>query len=175
MTGTCCKFPKPLFPLGTGLQMLGFALMAGGMLALGAFTAPLVFGQFSREAAAPVMAMIFRRYDLVLLGAMALAWVGELLRWASREPLAKSWLKTVRYGLLVLLTSAMLYSTQVLNADIERMNKAGQHRDLTTLQGQQFERTHKLSEGFYKLELLGVVLLILMTPFVSAKPQPEAG
>ncbi len=169
MSDNGCKLKNTWFPLGTGVQMLGLALMAGGMLALGAFTAPVVFGHFPREAAAPMMAMIFRRYDLVLLGAMALVWLGEWLRWLSKAQLVQSALKKLRYALLALLTGSLLYSTQVLNAEIERMNHAGLHRDLATPQGQRFERTHKLSEGFYKLELLGVALLILLTPFVSPR------
>lgn len=173
MNRTCCHKSAILFPLGSGIQMLGLALMAGGMLALGAITAPLVFGHFSRSEAAPVMALIFRRYDMVLIGAMVLVWLGEILRWFSKTGRTKSLLTMLRYGLLILLTGGLLYSTQVLNADIERMNKAGLHRDFTTVEGQRFERTHKLSETFYKVELLMAVLLILLTPFVSAKGSPN--
>lgn len=165
------RFKSPvLYPLGSGLQMLGLALMAGGMLALGAITAPVVFGHFSRADAAPVMALIFRRYDMVLVGALLLVWLGEFLRCLRTEGRTSTLLNRVRYGLLILLSGAMLYSTQVLNADIERMNKAGVHRSFTTVEGLRFERTHKLSESLYKGELLLVVLLILLTPFTSGNP-----
>ena len=154
--------------------MLGLALMAGGMLALGAITAPVVFGHFPRADAAPVMALIFRRYDMVLVAALILVWLGELLRLASKLVQGRSILNRLRYGLLIMLSGAMLYSTQVLNADIERMNKAGIHRSYTTVEGLRFERTHKLSESLYKAELLLVVLLILLTPFTQAVPaQPD--
>lgn len=156
--------------------MLGFALMAGGMLALGAFTAPVVFGQFSREEAAPVMALIFRRYDIVLLVALGLALLGEGLRWASKQIALKSWPSLMRMVLLSALTISMLYSTLSVNASIESMNKAGWRRDFTTAQGRQFEAAHKLSESLYKMELLMVVLLILITPFtVGNKRSTELG
>jgi hypothetical protein len=149
------------------MQMLGFSLMAGGMLALGAFTAPVVFSHFPRQEAGPVMALIFRRYDVVLLVALGLVLIGEALRWASKQFAFKSWLAWLRAVLLAGLTAGLLYSTLSVNASIEQMNKAGWHRGYTTAQGRQFEAAHKLSESLYKLELLMVVLLILITPFAG--------
>jgi hypothetical protein len=139
--------------------------MAGGMLALGAFTAPVVFGEFSRAEAAPVMAIIFRRFDNVLQGALLLALLGEALRVGSQQCERNGTLPFVRWLLLGGLTLSLLYATVIVNADIERMNRAGMHRDLTTSTGRQFEKQHRLSEGIYKANLLIVILLILLTPF----------
>lgn len=155
--------------LGTGLQMLGLALMAGGMLALGAFTAPVVFGHLPRESAAPIMALIFRRYDTILLIALLLTLVGEALRLFSRQLIWHPKMGVVRGFLLVALTGMLLYSTTTINPQIEQMNRAGVHRNLMIAEGQQFEKKHKLSESLYKLELLCAVLLILLTPF-AGKP-----
>jgi hypothetical protein len=158
-----------LFPLGTGLQMLGLSLMAGGMLALGAFTAPVVFHQFPRDMAAPAMALIFRRYDVVLLVALGLVIVGELLRRLTWTVQVRSKLLWTRMALLVVLSVCMLYSTLVVNAKIAEMNKAGWHRNLETAKGREFDSMHKRSESLYKLELMLVVLLILLTPFGDAR------
>lgn len=173
-TTSCCPLRKGFLPLGTGLQSLGFALMAGGMLALGAFTAPVVFGQFPRAEAGPAMAIIFRRYDMVLQVALGLALLGEWLRFASRQVSVKGLLPLLRWVLLAGLTGTLLYSTLVVNADIERMNRAGMKRDFTTEAGRQFEARHKQSEGLYKADLLMVILLILLTPFTAQRKGENA-
>lgn len=166
---SCCPLRHGFLPVGTGVQSLGFALMAGGMLALGAFTAPVVFGQFSRAEAGPAMAIIFRRYDIVLQVALGLALLGEWFRFASRQIAMKGFVPLLRWGLLAGLTVSLLYSTLVVNAEIEQMNRAGLKRDFTTVAGRQFESRHKLSEGLYKADLLLVVLLILLTPFTTRR------
>jgi hypothetical protein len=169
MNTRCFSLSSRLLPLGSGLQNLGFALMAGGMLALGAFTAPVVFGEFSRAEAGPVMAIIFRRFDRVLQGALLFTLLGEALRVGSQQTQRHGWLPLLRWLLLGGLMLSLLYATVFVNADIERMNRAGRHRDLTTATGRQFEKQHKLSEGIYKANLLIVILLILLTPFTAAQ------
>lgn len=165
-----CPLSHCFHPWGSGLQSLGFALMAGGMLALGAFTAPVVFGQLPRTEAGPIMGVIFRRYDIVLQVALGLALLGECLRLVSRQVRMNGPLPLLRWLLLAGLTVSLLYSTLFVNADIERMNRAGMRRDITTVEGRKFEASHKLSEGLYKADLLVVFLLILITPFCDAKP-----
>jgi hypothetical protein len=164
-------YPPPgrLLALGSGLQSLGFALMAGGMLALGAFTAPVVFGEFSRAEAGPVMAIIFRRFDRVLQGALLLSLLGEALRISAMQVQRDGKLPLLRWLLLGGLTLSLLYTTVFVNADIERLNRAGAHRDLSTATGRQFEKQHQLSEGLYKANLFIVILLILLTPFTEAQ------
>lgn len=163
----CARNASRLWGWGTAVQLLGLALMVGGMLALGAFTAPIVFGQLPRETAAPIMAMIFRRYDIVLLVALGLVALGEALRFAVRRFSLKCPLIVIRWVLLIGLGGSLLYSTLVVNADIERFNKAGVHRSPLTQAGHQFESRHKLSESLYKLDLLMAVLLLLMSPFLT--------
>ncbi|WP_303674240.1 DUF4149 domain-containing protein [Vampirovibrio chlorellavorus] len=163
------------FPTGTALQGIGLAIMAGGMLALGAFTAPTVFHTLPREEAAPLMAQIFTRFDTVLQMALGLALLGEALRRAARPSL---WIQglggRLRLVILALLTVTLLYATVVVNPQITELNRAGVQRNLTTAQGQRFERVHRLSENLYKLDLLLVLLLLILTPFVDARPQEKS-
>lgn len=168
-----CPLTHTFLPLGSSLQNTGLALMVGGMLALGAFSAPAVFGHFPRHEAGLVMAQIFRRYDIVLLVALGLVWVGEWLRRCSRQVAIKTPVALVRYLLLAALSVSLLYATQVVNARIEQMNQAGLHRDFLTPQGREFEQTHKLSESLYKADMLMALFLVLLTPFVTRKPNPS--
>jgi hypothetical protein len=164
----CTEKCENLWPVGTGMQLVGLALMTGGMLALGAFTATVVFGQLPREQAGPIMATIFRRYDVVLLASLGLTLLGEGLRVASKRAPGVSKLSIARYVLMAALAGGILFSTLKVNADIEHMNRAGLHRDYTS-QGRAFEATHKLSEGLYKMNMLAALLLLLLTPFTGPK------
>lgn len=170
--GACENKRQLMLPVGSSFQLVGLALMIGGMLALGAFTAPVVFGQLPREQAGPIMATIFRRYDIVLLVSLGLVLGGEALRLASRCVQAKSLLNLIRYGFMAVLVGGVLFSTLKLNADIEKMNRAGLHRDYTAA-GRAFEKTHKLSETLYKLDMLAALLLLAMTPFAGFREGHE--
>jgi hypothetical protein len=170
MSSKNCPWTAMCLPVGTAMHSLGLALMVGGMLALGAFTAPVVFDNLPRDLAAPVMARIFTRYDVVLSVALSLVIFGEWLRWVSHALWVKTWLNGLRYVLLVCLTLGLVYSTEVINPQIQKLKHAGVHRNLLTPAGQQFEALHKRSESLYKLDLLAALLLILLTPFVRARP-----
>ncbi|MGE0201173.1 MAG: DUF4149 domain-containing protein [Candidatus Melainabacteria bacterium] len=151
---------------GTAIQLAGLALMAGGMLAIGAFAAPVMFKGLSRPEAGDLLTLIFRRYDSVIVTSLGLVLIGELVRvfpgqltWMSSGPVA--WLRT---ALLVVLLAAGLYTTMVLNPQIERMHAAGIHPGGSP-EGLQFSRVHKTSENLYKLEMALSLLLILLTPY----------
>ena len=160
---------KWLLPLGTGLQGLGLALIVGGMLAIGAFAAPAIFKQFARAEAGAALTMVFRRYDVVLLISLGLVLVGEALRIVFGSFSLTAPVSIARYVIFAVTAGMMIYSTQVVNADIERMQQAGIHPGATG-EGLRFARTHKLSESLYKWEMMGAALLILLTPFVPHKP-----
>lgn len=155
-----------LFPLGTGIQMLGLALMVGGMLSIGAFSAPVIFKHVARPEAGEILTTIFRRYDNVLIAALIMVVVGEVLRimassgfqWQAPLPLA-------RYAVMTAMIVMMLFSIFKINADIEAMHKAGIGYGATA-EGQKFLQTHELSEKLYKTEMFGAVILILLTPFL---------
>jgi hypothetical protein len=160
-----------IFHSGTALLLLGLALMIGGMLALGAFTAPALFKYLPRPEAGVVMTQIFSRYDSMLLVALGLVVLGEGLRLVSTGGIP-SWtlLPSLRVGLLVALTGLMLYSTQKLTPTIAQLQQSGQNPTgtaATTETRTEFTQTHKLSEQLYKIELLLAVLLLVLTPFAQ--------
>ncbi|MDX2084876.1 MAG: DUF4149 domain-containing protein [Candidatus Melainabacteria bacterium] len=160
-------------PVGTAVQTLGLALMVGGMLALGAFTAPALFKQLARPEAAELMTVIFRRYDGVILASLLLVFVGELARTIlagqSLNVALLGWMGGFRYGLLLLMTVLTLLSTLWLNPQIESMEVARRQSAEGALRDPvAFAKLHRTSEKLYKLQLLMAVGLLLLTPFVSA-------
>jgi hypothetical protein len=156
--------------LGTALQALGLSLMIGGLLALGAFTAPVLFKQFARPEAGTAMALIFRRYDVVLLAGAVLVMLGELLRlWFSGrsfgETLAGGWLQGFRMGALVALLVCIFYGTLHVNPRLETLQKAGVYGHGAQAV-QEFQALHKRSEQVAKFQLSLAVVLLVLTPFL---------
>lgn len=153
---------------GSAMQNLGLALIVGGMLAIGAFVAPVIFKQFPRHEAGVALTIVFRRYDILLLVALGLVFAGEAGRYLSGLFANMHWMNLVRYGILVMMGGLMIYSTQVVNKQIEDMQHAGIHPDASP-QGIEFAKTHKLSENLYKTEMLLAAVLLLLTPFVPSQ------
>lgn len=157
---------------GSSLHLLGLSLMIGGMLALGAFTAPVLFKAFDRLPAGEAMTMIFRRYDVVLFAALAMVLFGEGLRVVGLGSLPAGILGGFRYGLLALLTGLLVASIWFVNPQMEAMQKV-MHTDAgnETVAGK-FRNSHQLSEKLYKFELLVAVLLLALYPWVQPGVQP---
>lgn len=166
--------PNAIPQLGTTLFVFGLALAIGGMLALGAFTAPLVFKSLPRDEAGILMGQIFQRYDKVLLVALALCAIGEVLRWAGG--IGQMGLREAVFGIFA---GLMLYSTLSLTPQIQtyQTQKATPgFQGWDSAAGQHFDKIHKQAESLYKLELLLAVLLIVLTPYqavVSNAPKAE--
>lgn len=160
-----------LAPLGTGIFYLGLALIIGGLLSLGAFTAPVLFKSFSRPEAGEAMTIIFRRYDTVLMIAVGLVILGEILRALPHGIPAFNFLVVARYVVLVALAGMTLYTTQVLDAKIAAMyDDPNFRKDLEVRT--EFNEAHKLSEKLAKMELLAGVILLFLTPFVQPAKLP---
>ncbi len=154
------------FATGTAMQTLGLALILGGIFTLGALIAPVMFGTFPREEAGAALTVVFRRFDRVVLICLGLIVVGEVLRlWAHGFSFPTGLLASLRYVLMGLVAVSIIISTQVIDPKIEAMHQAGVRPDATE-QGLEFNRIHKQSEKLYKGEMVGVLLILLLTPFI---------
>ncbi|MDH4379482.1 MAG: DUF4149 domain-containing protein [Vampirovibrionales bacterium] len=154
-------------------SLTGLSLIIGGTLALGAFTAPVLFQQFSRPEAGTAMTVIFRRYDVVLTVAFALVIIGEALRlWHCQGCLMNpmiGWLPTARVAATALLVIAMILGLFVLSPKLEALQTDPTlHTDSVKMAA--FQTVHKQSEQVYKAKLmLGLILLALLaTEFACA-------
>jgi Domain of unknown function (DUF4149) len=167
---------QPLLqPMGQTISGLGLALIIGGVIALGAFTAPILFRQFDRPEAGAAMTLIFRRYDRVLLVATVLVLVGEGLQWAAvwcpSMVAGPVWLLAVRGVSLVGLVGLMAANLLVYNPRLEAAQKQGvallAPADPAVMA---FNQTHMLSEKLYKLAFALAAVLLLTMPWVSVVP-----
>ena len=147
-------------------SLTGLSLIIGGTLALGAFTAPVLFQQFARPEAGTAMTVIFRRYDVVLTVAFVLVLVGEALRlWHCQGCLMNpiiGWLPTARVAVTGMLLLSMVVGLFMLSPKLEALQKdATLHTDNAKMAV--FPQVHKQSEQVYQAKLmLGIILLALL-------------
>ncbi len=167
------KNGKCILSTGTAVQTLGLSLIVGGILALGAFVAPELFRNIDRHSAGQAMSAIFYRYDKVLLAGLVMVLLGELMRFVSGVMSHKSVISLGRYAALGLMSVLMFYSIFVLTPDLYARAQAGVPAK-DTPGAQEFTRKHKQSENLYKLELLGGILLVILTPFVPLRSEDGA-
>lgn len=153
------------------LQYLGLGLMIGGMLALGAFTAPVLFKMFPRPEAGEAMTLIFRRYDTVLIIALVMVVLGQVLSWLVNGcPFAHlgqlgiaGW---VRLVVFLALTVTMAYGTLVVSPKMGEMQTLENFHTDAAIQ-QEFRQLHTQSEKVYKFGLLLAVLMMFSLSFAG--------
>lgn len=130
---------------------LAVTAWVGGQAALGAFAAPVVFGELPRALAAPTMNHIFRRFDglivaaLVVLAVAALVRLGALgrARGADRVALAAA----------AALCALGILDVAWVHPAISRLYEAGRTLDPA------FHALHGLSSRAAKLEIVVAALL----------------
>lgn len=66
--------------VGSVLALLAVAVWMGGLLALGALAAPVVFSVVSLPTSADAMTIVFRRFDAVAMGSAAVVLATEAVR-----------------------------------------------------------------------------------------------
>ena len=153
------------------LQLLGFALIVGGILCLGAFVAPVLFREIPRADAGAILVTVFRRFDMLLLGALGMVLVGEAARLLIGGWPGFTWLSILRSLLLVALTGLMFLSTLKVNAEIAEMQVTGKIHSTQIEERQAFLKTHALSEKLYKAQCLLAALLLLLAPLAMARSE----
>lgn len=142
------------------VQLLALAVWAGGLLALGAIVAPIVFRVVPAPTSADAMTLVFRRFDVVAIVCAAIALVAEAafaLRGGkvTRSDLAR--------GLCLVAAAALAIAIGTwLSPGIADLHRGGAIRGLGE-GGLALERLHHLAEGLAKAEIV-----LLLASFVLA-------
>ena len=140
-----------------GVRMLALAVWLGGLVALGAIAAPLVFHHVPAPFSADAMTLVFRRFDrfavgsgvVILLCEGGLSWLQTR---ASRTDL-------MRMAVVVAATLVASVEAVWLSPAISDLHAAGAVRGVGHT-GMQLEWFHRWAERLAKGEL---VLLVAMT------------
>jgi hypothetical protein len=142
------------------IQLIALVLMGGGMMVLGSLVAPTVFHTLPHTNAALLMMTLFQAFDQRLQLMLAVVITTELTQWTI-IPSLRQWVSLRLLGILTLAT-CIIYSTQVLNPEVAKLNQAGIHRNDKTVAGNRLNAQHKQSETLYKIQCFNVLLLIVL-------------
>jgi choline dehydrogenase-like flavoprotein len=142
---------------------LAVAVWLGGLLALGAVVAPLVFANVSFPQSADAMTLVFRRFDGVAMTCAALAMASEAVKVAARADFRR--LDHLRAGVTVVASVLAVVEGTLVSPRIAALHAAGVMRGMGTA-GETLSRLHDVAEALGKTEvvLLAVVLALLVVP-----------
>lgn len=144
----------------TAVALAALAIWVGGMVALGACAAPVVFERVPPPLSGDTMGTIFRRFDLIAMTCAVVVLVVEAVRslLLSGRP---TFLDRMR-GLGALAAAACaIYVGIVASPGIMALHAAGAARGHGEM-GAQLERLHALAETLGKAEVaLGLLVIVL--------------
>jgi hypothetical protein len=112
--------------LGIGASVasgLAVAIWLGGLVALGAITAPIVFTVTPMPQSADAMTMVFRRFDLVAMSCAVVVLASEAARAIGRVPFAR--LDHARAAVAVLAAAVTAYEGTNVSPRIADLHAAG--------------------------------------------------
>jgi len=155
------------------LAVVALAIWVGGLVALGACAAPIVFRVVPAPLSGDAMGAVFRRFDGLAIGAAVVVLGCEAVRmWVREGPAGNA--ERIRGALVVAAGAAAIYGGVVLSPSIVALHAAGAVRGFGQ-DGLELERLHALAEGVAKAEVsMGLLLLVLqVTTLRRADPRPS--
>ena len=142
-------------------EAIAIALWLGGLVALGAITAPVVFRMVAAPTSADAMTTVFRRFDRLAMVCAAVALVCEAAFASKGGRIGRD---GVARGVAVIVASALAILTGTwMSPAIEELHRGGAIRGLGDA-GEKLERIHRLAEtaGKAELALLAAALVLLL-------------
>jgi len=144
----------------TAVALAALAIWVGGMVALGACAAPIVFGKVPPPLAGDTMGTIFRRFDLIAMTCAVVVLAVEAVRslLLSGRP---SYLDRIRGLGAIGAAACAIYVGVVASPGIMALHEAGTVRGQGEA-GARLERLHDMAEMMGKAEVgLGLLVIVL--------------
>lgn len=155
--------------ISTAVSLIACALWAGGLVALGAIAAPVVFGMVPAPSSADAMTVVFRRFDKLAMLCAALLASGEFVRVRTSAKISR--LDMARgFAALAAGTLAVIEGVY-LSPKIEGLHLAGAIRGLNDL-GRDLEAAHHLAELSGKGQLLFLFAFIVLSVYTMPTAVP---
>jgi uncharacterized membrane protein len=149
------------------LSLLAVAVWLGGLFALGAIAAPVVFSVVPAPSSADAMTIVFRRFDLVAMACAVCLLLVEAARALFREPFALS--DRLRIGASVLAGVLAAFEGAFVSPRIAALHWGGAIRGLGPA-GLELARLHDIAEACGKAEI--VLLVAILALHVGALRKP---
>ncbi len=154
------------------VAVTALAIWIGGLVALGACAAPIVFRVVPAPLSGDAMGAVFRRFDAIAVACSVFVLGCEAIRIWVRDPPATAF-ERARTALSLLAAAAAIYGAVRLSPGIIALHQAGAVRG-SGADGTELERLHKLAEAAAQVEVMaGLFLLVLqVTTLQRAKEKP---
>jgi uncharacterized membrane protein len=143
----------------TVASMLAASVWLGGILALGAVVAPIVFRVVPAPTNADAMTLIFRRFDGVAVACAVIVLVAEAAR-ASSEHARLGGAGIVRVGMALGGSALATWQAFDLAPKIEALHRGGAVRGVGDL-GAQLDAAHRLAETEAKVQVFFVAAFLV--------------
>lgn len=149
------------------VQLLAIAVWAGGLLALGAVVAPIVFRVVPAPTSADAMTLVFGRFDTVAIVCAVIALVAEAAFVMRGGAVSRA---DVARGLaLVAATGLAIVIGVWLSPGIAELHRQGAIRNVDEA-GRALQRLHRLAETVAKTEMIALLMAFVLTVSKVARP-----
>jgi hypothetical protein len=159
--------------VGTGAAIasgLAVALWLGGLVALGAVTAPIVFAVAPMPQSADAMTLVFRRFDLIAMTCAAVVLASEAARVIARVPFRR--LDHARAAVGVLAAIVTTYEGMNVSPRIADLHIAGAVRGVGVA-GVELSRLHDTAELCGKTAVLLLAGLVILQAAAAHTAAPS--
>jgi uncharacterized membrane protein len=138
--------------------VLAASLWLGGLLALGAIVAPIVFRIVPAPSSGDAMTVVFHRFDQIALGCAAIVALAEVFR-ARAGGVARA--DALRIVSAVIASGCALVIATSISPRIAELHAAGAMRGVGPL-GAELDRIHDWATRLGKVEAFAVAALIAL-------------
>ena len=149
-----------LRPVLVTLALVALGLWMGGMVALGAIAAPVVFGMVPAPWSADAMTVVFRRFDKLAVACVIVVLAVEAALAMLRDRKIER-LDLVRGALVTFAAAAAVYVAAVVSPRIEALHRGGAIRGLGSA-GEELNAIHQVAERAGKVELFLAIAVIAL-------------
>jgi putative copper export protein len=147
--------------------LLALAVWLGGLVALGAVAAPIVFSHVSWPQSADAMSLVFRRFDLLAMSCGVVVLVTEAARAFGGHPFAR--VDHVRALASLVAAAAAVYEGVSVSPRIAALHEAGAIRG-AGVQGLELSHLHDIAEALGKTEVVLLAAVIVLQVIALTSP-----
>jgi hypothetical protein len=150
-------------------SLLAVCVWLGGLLALGALAAPVVFSVVPLPTSADAMTVVFRRFDLVAMACGAVVLASEALRAMTRVTFARSDLARAAAGAVA--SALAVFEGTYVSPRIAELHMGGAIRGVGS-PGGELARLHTLAESCGKAEIVLLVAVVTLHVVALSRRTP---
>jgi putative copper export protein len=149
------------------VALLAIAVWLGGLVALGALAAPVVFATVSFPASADAMSIVFRRFDSVAMTCAAIVLATEAVRPVAGLTFER--FAAARAGASLVAAMAAVYEGLKVSPRIAGLHAAGAIRGVDEA-GLELARLHDVAEWCGKIELVLLAAVVVLHTVALSSP-----